>query len=100
MQFGFGEKIDLHAERILEVLLQSNEIEERRPLAHIDKEVDIAAFLVSPFRHGTEHAQIARAVSGGDGEQLVPMSGECFGGFHGRYSRRFWRACASGRRNG
>ncbi len=50
-------------EKLLQVLLQTDHIQERPADIHIDKEIDVAVRALVTTRDGAEHSDIARPVT-------------------------------------
>ena len=88
MQLSLGAQIDLDAQRLLDIDLQSRDVEQRRTRPHLHEEIEVAVIAIRPARRRTEDAQLARAARRRDGENPAAMEGEDFRGTHGRHFRR------------
>lgn len=76
MEARVGHDVHVAPEEYFEILLETNEVEQRPVVFHLDQEIDVAASPVVTARDGTEHAHVARAVLRGNAEDLfaVPVN--------------------------
>ena len=65
--------VHLASEKLLEVGDQRRMIEQCPPRLELDQKIDVAPFPRIPARRGPEHANVARAVFGGDAQDLFPL---------------------------
>jgi hypothetical protein len=63
-------------EEVLQVHEQRSQVEQAPPRLEVDQEVDVAGGIRLPARHRPEHADVAGAVAGGEGQKLTAHAGE------------------------
>jgi hypothetical protein len=62
-------------EEVLQVHEQRSQVEQAPPRLEVDQEVDVAGGVRLPARHRPEHADVAGAVAGGEGQNLTAHAG-------------------------
>lgn len=61
-------------EELFEVLAESDEIEQRSAGLHVDEEIEIAFWMIVAACHGSEQADVSRAVLGCDLQDLLSLA--------------------------
>ena len=73
MQLALGAQIHLHPQRVFDIELQADDAEQRSARGKVHEQVEVAALVVETVHDGPEHANVARAARGGDGEHPFAM---------------------------
>lgn len=78
MQLTLGAKIDLHPQRVLDIELQTDDVQQRGAGKNINEQVEVAPLAVEALKRRSEHANVACAARGGDAEHACTMPREGF----------------------
>jgi hypothetical protein len=73
MDARFGHDVHVPPQKIFEVLLEPNQVEERSVAFHLDQQIDVAVGPVLAACDGTDDAHVPRAVPGGNAQDLVTV---------------------------
>ena len=74
MDARVSQYVHLALEKLLEFLVKAHEIQERSVVVHFDQQINVAIEPVFTSRDRTKHADVPRAVAGGDAEDLFAIS--------------------------
>jgi hypothetical protein len=77
-QTAIGQYIHASAEKLLNVLLEGDDIEQRSARLNVDEEIDVAVFMVITARDRAEHPDMANAVTSGAVQDFATVTAEPF----------------------
>lgn len=81
-QAAFAHHVDAAPKQVLQVHQQSADVEQAAARRHSDEEIDVARFIGIPPSHGTENADVCRAMFCGNTEDFGSMAIQDSGGGH------------------
>ena len=78
MKLCFGAKIDLHAQRVLDVQFQSNNPQQRCATREIDQQIEVASLLVETCCDRAEDTHTACTLRRREGQNLLSLGRQYF----------------------
>jgi hypothetical protein len=77
VQFALGAQVDADAERVFDILLQTDDLKQRGSRRQVDQQVNVTAFVILATRDRPKDPQPACTTSGGQRKNRVALGGQC-----------------------